>query len=154
MFPNLGLRPDGARPAGGDNLPQLPALEGSGRARRSFPSGRPAPVEDLADLVGVQRGPGPSASCGCRDSPQIHYQLRASKPRSSTHSTTLVRPLLQSLRHLLVEEGFGNHYHKCITRKALSQRLPDDETAEAWLIFKQWGGVRPKAGGRVFDGRT
>jgi protein gp37 len=56
--------------------------------------------------------------------------------------------------HWVIVGGESGHGHRPIEAQWVRDIRAQAEAAGAAFFFKQWGGVKPKAGGRELDGRT
>jgi protein gp37 len=68
----------------------------------------------------------------------------------------LIGPLDLDLEgiHWVIVGGESGHGHRPIDMQWVRDIRAQAEAASAAFFFKQWGGIKPKAGGRELDGRT
>lgn len=68
----------------------------------------------------------------------------------------LIGPLNLDLEgiHWVIVGGESGPRHRPIEASWVREVREQAHTADAAFFFKQWGGIRPKAGGRELDGRT
>jgi protein gp37 len=68
----------------------------------------------------------------------------------------LIGPLDLDLKgiHWVIVGGESGHGHRPIEARWVRDIRAQTEAAGAAFFFKQWGGVKPKTGGRELDGRT
>jgi len=72
-----------------------------------------------------------------------------------------VEPLLEDLGpvdlrgiHWVIAGGESGHHARPLRREWVTRLRDQRVTAGVPFFFKQWGGVRKKAAGRLLDGRT
>jgi protein gp37 len=68
----------------------------------------------------------------------------------------LIGPLDLDLEgiHWVIVGGESGHGHRPMDMQWVRDFRAQAEAASAAFFFKQWGGIKPKAGGRELDGRT
>jgi len=68
----------------------------------------------------------------------------------------LIGPLDLDLEgiHWVIVGGESGHGHRPIEEQWVKDIRSQTEATGAAFFFKQWGGIKPKAGGRTLDGRT